>query len=106
MQELLTGLFDFSFKKLITPKLAKVIYVLSIIGSVLTALFTIAASPSVFTFLSGIVMCIVSIVCARVAIEVSLAIFQIARYTGEMARRTRGQSVPSTGRDGEFGDSD
>jgi uncharacterized membrane protein YccC len=106
MQELISGLFDFSFKKLITPKLAKVIYALAIIVSVLTALFTIASSPSVFTFLSGIVVCIVSIICARVGIEVSLAIFQVARYTGELARRGRtGESRVANSTANDYGDS-
>lgn len=101
MQELISGLFDFSFKKLITPKLAKIIYITSIGGCILVALLTIAASPSLFTFLSGIVTCIVGIVVARVSIEVALAIFQIARYTGELARRGRLTGVDDSTEKGE-----
>lgn len=92
MQDFFSGLFDFSFKKLIAPKIAKILYIMAIVGAVLNSLFLISKAPSPITMIIALVMCIVSIVAARVGIECMLAVFQIARYTGETARRGRSQS--------------
>jgi len=92
MQEFFAGLFDFSFKKLITPKIAKIIYILAIVGAVLQALFALKASPSFMTFIISIVSFCAIVIISRVSIECTLAIFQIARYTGEVARRGRSSS--------------
>ena len=89
MQEFIEGLFDFSFKKLITPKIAKILYIMAIIGGALQALLVIKTAPSVVSFVTAVISFIAVVIFSRVAIECTLAVFQIARYTGEVARRGR-----------------
>ncbi len=88
MQEFIHGLFDFSFKKFITPKVAKVVYALAIAGAAVQALMLLRFGP--FGIIAAPVFFFVTVVAARVFLEVSLAVFQIARYTAEIARRGRG----------------
>ena len=89
MTEFFSALFDLSFRKFVTPQIAKFVYVIAIIGSGLFALtlmqqggLMIAAAPVLF---------LTSIVLVRCLLEVSLAIFQVARYCAEIARRGRTQ---------------
>lgn len=90
MQEIIAGLSDLSFRKFVTPKILKYIYILAIAGSALQSLLWlrlgtvgIIAAPIAF---------LVSIVFIRMFMEMALALFQIAKYAGEIARRGRSPS--------------
>ena len=87
MRDIVDALMDFSFKKFITPKIAKVVYMLSMVAALLVALMIIRTG-GIGIILAPVVFVMI-VVSARVFIEVSLSLFQIARYTGEVARRGR-----------------
>jgi len=89
MQDFFAGLFDLSFKKLITPKVVQVVYVIAVIAAALNSMVVLKTSPTFTGLVMAIVGFVVSVVAARVLIEVALSVFQIARYTGEIARRGR-----------------
>lgn len=90
MQEFFTALFDLTFKKFITPQIVRFVYIIGIICSAVAGLATMSHGGMWIIF--GPLWFITSIIILRCGLEVSLAIFQIARYSAEMARRTRPQS--------------
>ena len=89
------SLFDFSFDTLIAPRIVRVLYILSIALAALWALFLIVGgfsqSPG-----SGILMLIiggplaffVSVIYARVVLEIVLAIFRISDNLSKMVEFT------------------
>jgi hypothetical protein len=82
-------LFDFSFKRFLTPKLVRVLYSLSVLAALLSALawmasgFTGGVLHGLFTLVTGPVAFFLYLLCARVMMEVVLAIFQIAENTSK-----------------------
>ena len=95
MNEFFKDLFDLSFSRFVTPKLATIVYVLVILGAGLGCggmIITAAQSGIGFAFsavVSSVFIFFATVIAARVAIESSLALFQIARYSAEIARRGR-----------------
>ena len=88
MVDSIQSLFNLSFKKFVTPKLASFIY---IVGIVCVALLSLSAlfRNGAAGFLLGPVFFISGVVFLRCSLELTLAVFQIARYTAEIARRGR-----------------
>lgn len=98
------SLFDLSFSSLVTPRIIKTIYVLTLIGIALAAiLFTISAF-STSSGLGAITLLILApifslfyIVYARVFLEFFLAIFRVAETNAELVALKRielGLDVP------------
>lgn len=81
---LFTLLFDFSFKRFLTPRLVRVLYSLSLLAAVLSALawmgsgFREGVMKGLFTLVTGPVAFFIYVLTARVLMEVVLAIFRIA----------------------------
>jgi len=95
MEQFFTSLFDFSFKRFITPSLIRVLYILSVVGAGLAAIGMILQG-----FRSGIVSGLIAVILApiifvvsvclyRVLLETILNVFRIANYAAELARATR-----------------
>lgn len=106
MDKFFTSLFDFSFRRFITPSLIKVVYILAIVGAGLSAIFSILNG-----FKAGVVAGIIALVIApivfiatvcfaRIGLETILNIFRIANYAAEVARSTRSQK-PALGNEFE-----
>ena len=81
---------DFSFKTFVTPKLVRIIYALSLVAALLSALtwmfsgFKEGVTHGLFTFVTGPLAFFVYVLCARVAMELVLAVFSIE---AELKRR-------------------
>ena len=77
-------LFDLSFKQFLTPRLIRLLYVLSLLAAVLSALAWMASGfregvlQGLFTLVTGPVAFFLYLLGARVVMEVLLAIFRIA----------------------------
>lgn len=87
----LSSLFDFSFKRFVTPQLVTFIYWIAIICALLQMLLIFKAAGVIGIVLAPI-SAIATIVLARAGLELVLAVFQIARYSAEIARRGRPQT--------------
>ena len=81
-------LTDLSFKTFVTPRLIRIIYGISIIGALLSALAWMVSGFSggnlfygVFTLITGPVAFFVYMLTARVTLEFMLAVFRIAENT-------------------------
>jgi hypothetical protein len=98
------GLFDVSFGSLITPKVIKFVYVLSMIIIGLFALFLVGAAFSNSVAGGIIVLLIVApllgllyLIYVRVLLELVIVIFRIMESNAELVELQRGQSSgPST----------
>jgi len=83
---LLAMLFDFSFKRFLTPRLVRVLYSLSLLAALLSALawvasgFTEGIMQGLFTLVTGPIAFLLYVLTARVLMEVVLAIFRIAEH--------------------------
>ena len=86
MEKIVAALTDLSFKKFVTPSMVTYIYIVGIV-------FSVVASLSLFAMPLGYVLAPVSLVTSviflRCGLELVLAVFQVARYTAEIARRGR-----------------
>jgi len=92
----LSSLFDISFTSLITTKIIKVLYVLSIILIGLSALFFIVAAFHRSSAAGLVVLVIVApiislfyLIYARVLLELVIALFRIMENTAEMVEQGR-----------------
>ncbi len=90
MQEFFAALFDLTFKKFVTPQIIRFIYIIGIIGAGVGGLASMSQGGMYIIF--GPIWFVTTVIILRCGLEVSLAIFQIARYSAEMARRSRPQS--------------
>ena len=85
---------DFSFKTFVTPRLVRIIYALSLVAALLSALtwmfggFKEGITHGLFTFITGPLAFFLYVLCARVAMELVLAIFSIAEELKKMNGRT------------------
>jgi hypothetical protein len=83
---LLAMLFDFSFKRFLTPRLVRILYSLSLLAALLSALAWMASGFSdgimhgLFTLVTGPIAFLLYVLTARVAMELVLAIFRIAEH--------------------------
>lgn len=84
LRAVLDLVLDFSFQHFVTPRLIRVLYALSLMAAVLATLtwmfsgFSNGLLHGLFNFVTGPVAFILYVLSARVAMEVILAIFQIA----------------------------
>ena len=84
MRAVMDLVLDFSFQHFVTPRLIRVLYALSLLAAVLATVtwmfsgFGSGLIHGLFTFVTGPVAFLIYILCARVVMEVILAIFQIA----------------------------
>lgn len=82
-------IFDFSFREFVTPRLIRVLYALSLIAALLSALawmfsgFSVGLLYGLFTLVTGPLAFLIYVLAARVVVELILAVFLIA----ERARR-------------------
>jgi hypothetical protein len=95
------SLFDMSFSSLITTKVIKVLYVISLIVIGLVALFFIigafASSPAagiVTLLVVAPLLALFYVVYTRVVLEFIIVVFRIAEYTHELVELTRAQASP------------
>ncbi len=95
--DFLTSLFDFSFKTFITPKLVRILYILLLaliaIGTVLSFIGGLATLFSRGGFIAGVgiiiatpIFAVIYLIMARVSMEITIVIFQIAEHLGDIAR--------------------
>ncbi len=90
---LLSGLFDLSFDKLVTPKIIKFIYVIVLVFSAITYLgytiFAFQVSPALgvlVLIIIGPLAFLLTAILWRMALELAIAIFKIAENTGRAAQ--------------------
>ncbi len=87
VRALLSILIDLSFKQFVTPRLIKLIYVLSLVGAALSALAWMASgfkegiTRGIFTIATGPIAFLIYMLAARVGCEFMLAVFRIAENT-------------------------
>jgi hypothetical protein len=98
MRQIVEALLDFQFSKMVTPRLAPVVYLIAIAMSALFS-FGMMFRMGFWGFLVGTVSFAASVVMWRVMIEVALSVFQIAKYTQETARQGRVAPPPPPQRD-------
>lgn len=98
------ALFDLSFKKFIAPTIAKIVYVLAMIGIAITYLvfvvsaFNANAAFGLFVLLIlGPLAALIYLVFVRVLIESLLATIQTAQNTAELVRLQGGGVPPASG---------
>jgi hypothetical protein len=90
------SLFDFSFTALITSKIIKLLYALSVVGAGLSTLAFIVSGFSNSVVL-GMVMLLIGgplyfflvVIYARVFLEIIMVLFQMAEHTAEIAAQGR-----------------
>jgi hypothetical protein len=87
-----SGLFDFSFTSLITPRIVQIIYVLGLVVAGLSALaflftgFASGGAAAALALILSPIIFLVSAVFFRVYLEVVMVLFKIADNTSIMAR--------------------
>jgi hypothetical protein len=98
------SLFDLSFGSLVTPKVVKFLYVLTLIAIGLIALLFIIgafARNSAFGALTLLVIApalsLLYAVYARVILELIVALFRLVEYNGELVALKRQQMTGDTG---------
>jgi len=89
-------LFDFSFTKLVTTKIVKVLYGLAIAGVVIWTfvfvkmMFDLSSGAGVAALLiGGPLLFLVGVIAARVILETTIVLFRMAEHVGEIARQVR-----------------
>lgn len=99
LRALLDLVLDFSFKRFITPRLIRVLYALSLIAATLAAVTWMVSGFSggrvlygLFTVVTGPLAFLLYMLTARVAMEIILAIFQIAEHAQRASGNQDGES--------------
>jgi hypothetical protein len=99
----LASLFDTSFSSLITTRVIRVIYIISMVVIGLAALAWTAAAFAQSVGFGLLVLVIVAplvsllyLIYTRVLLEVIIALFRIMENTGELATLQRGALAPAT----------
>jgi Domain of unknown function (DUF4282) len=87
--------FDLSFKEYITPSVIRVLFIvimvvigLSVIGGIVVG-FTASAGTGVFALIGGLIYGFLSLLFARVLLEVVMVFFQIHENTQDIAKSKR-----------------
>lgn len=90
---LLSGLFDLSFDKLVTPKIIKFVYVIVLIFSAITYLgytvFAFQITPALgvlVLIIIGPLAFLITAILWRMTLEIAIAIFKIAENTARSAQ--------------------
>jgi Domain of unknown function (DUF4282) len=97
------SLFDMSFSSLITTKVIKALYVISLIVIGVFALFFIIGAFASSVALGVVTLVILAplgalfyVIYTRVVLEFIIVVFRIAEYTHELVELTRAQVSPAT----------
>lgn len=92
---LIRSFFDFSFDKLVTPRITKLIYILSILYAALLAFLCVIVGLNVTTGVGIIVFIIgalfvflLTIIYSRVVLEMAGVTLRIAHYMAEILKKT------------------
>jgi hypothetical protein len=92
---LLRALFNFSFDELVTPKITKFLYILSILyAALLTSLciiigFNVTTGFGIFIFTIGaLLIFLLTIIYSRVLLEMVVVTLRIAHYMAEILKKT------------------
>ena len=90
------SLFDFSFTVLITSKIIKVLYGLSIAGAAIVSIFLIIYGFKLSTtvgvlmlIIGGPLLFVLTIIYSRVFLEIMIVIFRISEHASEIAAQGR-----------------
>ncbi len=94
MNSILNALLDLQFTKMVTPRLAPLVYLICIVMSAIMSL-GMMVRLGFWGLVVGLLGFVASVVMTRVMIEVALAVFQIAKYTQESARQGRNRTSTS-----------
>ncbi len=70
-------LFDFSFKSFVSIELAKIIYILAIIASLIILIFSLQFG-SFYSFIRGLITVVFLILVARLNLEIMVVVFRMA----------------------------
>ncbi|MEA2155188.1 MAG: hypothetical protein QOE11_1328 [Solirubrobacteraceae bacterium] len=96
----LKSLFDLSFEHLVTPKVIKFIYVVSIVLAGLAALFYTAVAFQINAGLGVLVLIVLAplaflfmVIYTRIFLEVVMALFKVAENTTVLAAASAGAPV-------------
>jgi hypothetical protein len=92
---LFESLFDISFRTLVTPRVIKVLYALSIVAAGFISVVLIIegfSESAVKGFLSlffvGPLMFLILVISSRIIYELAIVVFRISDQTAEIARNT------------------
>jgi hypothetical protein len=91
----LSGLLtDLGFKRFITPKIVRTLYLLSLVAALLAAVtwtfsgFTAGVSQGVFTLVTGPLAFFIYTLTARVALEFVVAVIRVAENTDKLVQQS------------------
>lgn len=91
---------DLSFKRFVTPRLVRMLYVLSLLAAAFYAFsymfsgFTTGTFTGIFQMVTAPLAFLLYLIVARVTVELILAIFRIADHLAPMADETAERQVP------------
>ena len=100
LRGLMAVVLDLSFKQVVTPRIVRVFYTLSLLAALLSALawmlsgFREGFLMGIFTLVTGPLAFLFYVLCARVAVELILAVFRIA---DQLERRETGEKTVGPG---------
>ena len=93
-----SSLFDFSFTRLVTTRVIKILYILllvviglGLLGLIIAAISSGSAGAIIAALIAGPLVALLYVVYARVLLEIILAIFRILETNREIAFLTRQQ---------------
>ena len=101
--QILKGLTDIEFRTFATPKLIRIVYVISVVLLTIGALFTIGgalmddAAFGVLALLLGPVIWLFAVIYIRVVLETIMVLFRIAENTAPRAGGPIGPATPGPG---------
>ncbi|MBI5420172.1 MAG: DUF4282 domain-containing protein [Deltaproteobacteria bacterium] len=96
---LFESLFDVSFKTLVTPRIIKVLYALSIIAAGFISVVLIvegfsesAGKGFLSLFFVAPLVFLILVISSRIVYELAIVVFRISDHTAEIARNTAGSA--------------
>jgi hypothetical protein len=114
-KRLFESLFDVSFRTLVTPRVIKVLYALSIVAAAFISIVLIfegfSESPGkglLSLFFVAPLAFLILVISSRIVYELAIVVFRISENTAEIARNTaeiarRGEMPPADPTSGESG---
>lgn len=96
-------LFDFSFRTFVTTSIIKILYVLALAGAVIVTLLVFAgfarggAAGAVLGLIVAPIVLAVSVIVARVYMEILIVLFRIAENTEIIANASASGGAPRAG---------
>jgi hypothetical protein len=94
-KELFESLFDLSFKTLVTPRVIKVLYALSIVAAGFLSIvliidgFSESAGKGILSlFFVAPLVFLILVISSRIVYELAIVVFRISDHTADIARNT------------------